>query len=168
MDKATQSKERMSEAVMRLLKTNTYDSITIQMITDEAEVSRMAFYRNFGGKDDIIRYYIDKQADEFVKSSQLEFGTEFSDLYFCRLVDYLSKVREIGLMLIGAGLFDLMREEFDRIYTSLASGTQDRLRYYFIAGGICNVYYYWLVSGCRESPEELADTLKRVLRQLYR
>lgn len=40
------------------------------------------------------------------------------------------------------------------------------LRNTFIAGGICNVYYYWLVNGCREDPSELADALEQVLRRI--
>ena len=45
MDKATQSKERLSEALMELLKTTSYGDVTVQRVSDLAGVSRMAFYR---------------------------------------------------------------------------------------------------------------------------
>ena len=63
MDKATQSKERLSDALLELLKTVPYEDITVQRISDHAGVSRMAFYRNFDSKDDVIRYYLEKYGD---------------------------------------------------------------------------------------------------------
>ncbi|MBO4212384.1 MAG: TetR/AcrR family transcriptional regulator [Oscillospiraceae bacterium] len=163
MDKATQSKERISEALLALLKTTPYQSISIQMLADRADVSRMAFYRNFSGKEQIIQYYLQKQTDRFLLESQIAHETSFGASYFRKLVEHLSQTREIGKLLIDTGLFDLLRAEFDRIYTAKARGKQEKLRSCFLAGGICNVYYHWLSGGCQESPEELAASLERVL-----
>ncbi|MBQ9664213.1 MAG: TetR/AcrR family transcriptional regulator [Oscillospiraceae bacterium] len=54
MDKATQSKERISEALLHLLRTTPYTDITVQSLADCAGVSRMSFYRNFDSKDEVI------------------------------------------------------------------------------------------------------------------
>ncbi len=163
MDKATQSKERLSGALLELLKTVPYEDITVQIVSDHAGVSRMAFYRNFDSKDDVIRYYLKKQTDHFLRESHIEEDASFGPVYFRKLIEHLSKTREVGQLLIDTGLFDLLRAEFDRIYTVRARDHRGILRSTFIAGGICNVYYYWLVNGCREAPAELADELERVL-----
>ena len=166
MDKATQSKERISEALLRLLRRAPNAEITIQSLADCAGVSRMAFYRNFDSKDEVIRYYLEKQTDRFLRESHITEDTSFGPAYFRKLVEHLSHTREAGLLLIETGLFDLLRAEFDRIYTVRARDHRELLRSTFIAGGICNVYYYWLVNGCREAPSELADALEQVLSRI--
>ena len=166
MDKATQSKERLSGALLELLKTVPYEDITVQRISDYAGVSRMAFYRNFDSKGDVIRYYLEKQTDHFLQESHIEEDTSFGPVYFRKLIDHLSKTRDGGMLLVHTGLFDLLRAEFDRIYTVQAKDHREILRSTFIAGGICNVYYSWLVNGCREAPSELADTLEQVLSRI--
>ena len=166
MDKATQSKERLSGALLELLKTVPYEDITVQKISDHAGVSRMAFYRNFNSKDDVIRYYLEKQTDQFLRESHITEDASFGPTYFRKLIEHLSNTREVGQLLIDTGLFDLLRAEFDRIYTVRAKDHREMLRSTFVAGGICNVYYYWLVNGCREAPTELADELEQVLSRI--
>ena len=123
----------------------------------------MAFYRNFDSKDAIIRYYLQKKTDRFIRDSLIGSESGYSEEYFRKLFEHLSGARELGRLLIDTNLFDLLRMEFDRIYLGKARSEQERLRYYFIAGGICNVYHYWLSSGCRETPAELARELARIL-----
>ena len=82
MDKATQSKERLSGALLELLKTVPYEDITVQRISDHAGVSRMAFYRNFDSKDDVIRYYLEKLTDQFLRESHIEEDASFGSVYF--------------------------------------------------------------------------------------
>ena len=166
MDKATQSKERLSGALLELLKTVPYEDITVQRISDHAGVSRMAYYRNFDSKDDVIRYYLEKQTDQFLRESHIEEDTSFGPAYFRKLIEHLSNTRKAGQLLIDTGLFDLLRTEFDRIYTVRAKDHREMLRSTFIAGGICNVYFFWLVNGCGEAPTELADELERVLSRI--
>ncbi len=48
------SKQDLAEAVFLLMKTRPYEQISIQDIVDKAGFSRMAYYRNFKSKDEII------------------------------------------------------------------------------------------------------------------
>ncbi len=166
MDKATQSRERISAALLGLLRSMPCADITVQMLTEHAGVSRMSFYRNFNSKEDVMRYYLEKQTDQFHLESHISEDTGFGPAYFHKLVEYLSSIREVGKLLIDTGLFDLLRAEFDRIYTACAKDPRERLRSTFIAGGICNVYYYWLVNGCRETLSELTGNLEQVLSRI--
>ena len=34
---------------------------------------------------------------------------------------------------------------------------KEEYNYYFVSGGLYNIYYNWLISGCKETPEELAN-----------
>ena len=118
MNKAEYSKRSIAEALLQLMETEDYDRITIQQIVDAAGVSRMAFYRNFESKDQILQYHVDRITDEFV---------------------------------LRAGL----KEKYD---------AADTIPYFLeiFRHGICSIYYAWLVSGCKESVEELTDMILQV------
>ncbi|KRL83830.1 TetR/AcrR family transcriptional regulator [Ligilactobacillus apodemi] len=51
------SKTKIINAMFELLKTNTFDELTLNEILDEATVSRRTFYRYFTNKQDILNYY---------------------------------------------------------------------------------------------------------------
>lgn len=165
MNKAEQSKERISQALLRLLKKQEYQKITIQDIVDEAQVSRMAFYRNYESKDQIVKDYLDKVTDDFIRNTRIDYGENDLREYFDILIHHLVAHKKIGLILVKSGLFDYIRAEFDRAYVARAKSKQETFNYYFLSGGVCNVYYYWLVSGCRESAEELTQILNWTLKE---
>ena len=162
MTKAEQSKRAISEALLRLLKNHEYGKITLQAIVNEAGVSRMAFYRNFESKDAMIKYYLDHVTDDFIAAYHADFEKDAPSEYYNKLIPHLVKHREIGELLIKANLFDYLRSEFNRVLVRKAKDTQGIVRYHYVAGGICNVYWYWLTNGCRESAQELAVLLLRV------
>lgn len=126
----------------------------------------MAFYRNFDSRDEVIRYYLEKQMHQFLRESHITEDACFGPAYFRKLIEHLSNTREVGQLLIDTELFDLLRKEFDRINTVRAKDYREMLRSTFIAGEICNVYFYWLVNGCREASSELADELEQVLSRI--
>lgn len=165
MTKSEYSKKCISEALIRLLKTNSYSSLTIQQIVDEAQVSRMAYYRNFNSMDDILKYYLDSITDDYIARTQLRFINHDLTDYFRTLLRHLMDYREIGLLLVRAGLFDMLRMEFDRGFSIMnpEESKETRYQYYFNAGGMCNVYYHWLVNGCLESHEELTSIMVNAL-----
>lgn len=164
MNKAEYSKRKMAEALLRLMETEEYDRITIQQIVDEAGVSRMAFYRNFESKDQILQYHVDRITDEFVLRAGMKEKYDAADTipYFLEIFRHLTRVRPLGEALIRAGKFELVRQEFVRVYAYRAKDQKDLYRYHFLGGGICSIYYAWLVSGCRETVEELTEMILQV------
>ena len=52
------SKSYIAEALLQLMRTKRFSSITNKNITDRAGVSHITIYRNFSSKEDIIRYYL--------------------------------------------------------------------------------------------------------------
>lgn len=164
MNKAEYSKRSMAEALLRLMETEDYDRITIQQIVDAAGVSRMAFYRNFETKDQILQYHVDRITDEFVRDAHMKEKYDNAEVldYFIAIFRHLTSQRKLSSLLIHAGKFDLVRGEFERILSYRAKDQKDLYRYHFLGGGICSIYYAWLVSGCKESVEELTDMILQV------
>ena len=54
------AKECIVTALIELMKVTEYDRITITDITKKAGVSRMAYYRNYTSKDDILNKFIEE------------------------------------------------------------------------------------------------------------
>ena len=67
MDKRVEENKRVKKQIcaaffglLRQSDADDVDSISISQITSRANVSRMAYYRNFKSKNDIVKYYIDE------------------------------------------------------------------------------------------------------------
>ena len=60
-------KDRITESLIELMKTNEFENITIKDITQLAEVNRSTYYRNFKSKEDIIKYRIESIMDEYLE-----------------------------------------------------------------------------------------------------
>jgi len=56
-----------------------------------------------------------------------------------------------------------LKNEFDSKLINLHQMEYDNYKSYFIAGGIFNVYYFWLINGSKESPKELANKMVDLL-----
>ena len=97
----------------------------------------------------------------------LESGISYRDNaprdYFITLFTHLASYREICEALYNAGLSHLLKDEFDRVFLSIHGGEYDDYKSYFHAGGIYNVFLLWLMRGCPETPEELADKLDNIM-----
>lgn len=62
-------------------------------------------------------------------------------------------------MIYKANLIHLLKSEFENKLLAIHQKEYDNYKSYFLAGGIFNVYYFWLVNGCKESSEEIANKL---------
>lgn len=56
---AAQSRQRMVQALLTLMRQYNYREITITQITQEAQLSRKTFYRLFSDKDDILALFFE-------------------------------------------------------------------------------------------------------------
>jgi len=59
--------EDMTDALLLLMESKPYDTISVTDITKKAGVSRMAFYRNYEIKDDIIDEYFKERLSGLVR-----------------------------------------------------------------------------------------------------
>ncbi len=155
--RSEQSKKYIAEALFLLMKKKDYSKITNKDITDKAGLSHITYYRNFSGKEEVIKYYLDNITDEFIKNSQINYDPKKFKEYIIILFRHLHDTKEIGFLLYKANMIHYIKDEFDRIFYNKARNKKERYNYYFISGGLYNIYYYWIQSGCNESPEELSD-----------
>lgn len=155
--KNEQSKHDIANALISLMHERDYSEITNKDITDRAKLSHITYYRNFKSKDEIIQYFLRNLTDDFIERTKVNYDAlPFHD-YLVVLFTHLFEQREIGDLLLKAGFIHYIKDEFDRIFSAKARSHEELYSRYFVAGGLYNLYYVWLMNGCMESPEELAD-----------
>lgn len=157
MNKADQSKLKLTRAMLDLLGKKSFSEISIQDIVDLAGVSRMAFYRNYHNKIEIVRDYVHQVTQDFIVHKEVDYDERCFHDYLVVLFEHLKEQEQLGRLLYRSKLLYLVKDEFDEIFASKAKSLEKKYNYCFIAGGLYNIYYYWLAGGCRETPEALAE-----------
>lgn len=153
----------ITEAFLALLKKKDYKDISITEICQKAGVTRMSFYRNFESKEDILLQKVRYVTDTFLKESAISYKKDTVSSYFIKLFTHMEQQKELCTILHKAGLIHIVKDEFDRVFLSVYRQEYDDYKSFFLAGGIYNVFLFWFLSGCRETPEALAKRLDGIL-----
>ena len=158
------SKDSILTALIRLLDQRRYDEITITQITKLAGVSRMAFYRNYQAKEDIIRDCVGDLLREFVGRIEM---IEDADKYKVTLL-YFSFFKENSEFINVLIKQELTHIFFEQLCTSIADlfkTQEDKIRddpaitnyiSQFIAAGLFRILLEWIKGGFTETPEAMA------------
>ena len=141
------------------MKAKPYNDISITEITDKANVNRVSFYRNFTSKEDIIDKWIKSTTQKFLSKSDISYQKHSTIVYFTKLFTHLEKYKIEAMLIYKANLFNLLKNEFDNNLINLHKKEYSNYKSYFLAGGIFNVYYFWLINGCKETPHQVAEKL---------
>lgn len=172
----------LRDALMRLIIRRGYDEITIQDITDEANVARTTFYLHFSDKDDLLfstmrDVYEDLFARVEGEAVATMFGdsednchaedfmhvAEFADFYRIMLSErgsaaFLSRVRQYLAE-------SIMSKTFAEL---LPAGQEPRIPLeitaYAVAGAQIGVMKWWLEKGMIHSPQRMAFYLEQFLK----
>ena len=151
--------EYITISLFELMKVKPYNDISITEITDKANVNRVSFYRNFTSKEDIIDKWIKSTTQNFLSKSDISYQKDSTLDYFTKLFTHLEKYKTEAMLIYKANLFNLLKDEFDSNLINLHKKEYSNYKSYFIAGGIFNVYYFWLLNGCKETPQQVAEKL---------
>jgi len=158
------TKESIFTALMILMEKKNFKEISITEIAKKAGVSRMAFYRTYNVKEDIITTYIDELFKEYAKeilSNEKIDNYENISLYF----SYFRKHERLISNLVNSNLLNLLVEKCIESLHSLShdvacnkSFSPEKQKYgvEFIAGGLYHVLMEWAKSGMKESDDYMA------------
>ena len=154
------AKECIVTALIELMKTRDYASITITDLAKKAGVSRMAYYRNYTSKEDIIS----KFADELGASIHEKLASLFPKAgvfdYFYELFDQLGAYNDLVLTAFKGGLGELIHTQITKnmalTFPPESNSLLDRYRHVYLAGAFYNIFIKWLENGRTESVADMA------------
>ena len=156
-------KNQIAFAYLDLLNTSSADEaemITISQITAKANVSRMAYYRNFKSKTDIINYYLSETLWKELEANLSVNFNFWSVNYVTEFFQLMKKHKTDILLLKKHGYADLILSVFNSLNENLIGDMKcssiERFKIYYAAGASYNAALHWLENGCHESPEDLA------------
>jgi AcrR family transcriptional regulator len=159
------SKDSIFTALMKLLEKKSFNSITITQITETAGVSRMAFYRSYQTKEDVITDYISEMFNEFTDSlKRLEVDDKYHAvrLYF----SFFKGKSEFISILIKSELTYIFYErlcdtivDFFKTQDDITRDDPTFTNYLaqFTAAGLFRTLLDWIKGGSVESVEEMTN-----------
>ena len=158
MNKKDFSRNCLSQALIELLEDHEYEDISIQDIVDRAGFSRMAYYRNFKNKDEVIDYALDNLFNGFIKETHLSFKSMGIEKFIETLFRWFATDEIVNLtkLFISRHLVGHMYIQFIKRAQGGFMPNQSQYFYDYIAGGIFSVFVSWVLNGLKETPEEMA------------
>jgi len=153
------TKDFITTAMLQMLTKEKLQALTVSQVCKRAGVSRMAFYRNFDGLEQILyEYYQPKIADVFdvIRRQSSQFSVKFhSQLNFFNMFgdDLLSSI-DRGFEPIIQRIFI---EEIKKFYAADSDG----YRTTFMSAGVYAIWQKWLLDGQQKPLKEIMDFLKQ-------
>lgn len=163
-EKRVRTQIRIKQALLYLMQREKYDDIQIKQITELAKVSRMAFYRNFSTKDDIIKCFIETQYNEFVEAISENNTQELEDLlkvyfgYFYDNPHVLNAVITAGVEgIVLKSQTQYFQKFFNAAIVDIPEMPDYDIAYY--SGAVFAILLYWCRKGYDMSVDELCRRL---------
>jgi len=182
MDRRVQrTRKLLRESLMALILEEGYDAISIQDITDKANLGRATFYLHFKDKDELLLDVMDQLMADFLDQvpqvSEAQWRLEDSKA-IAKLFDFAADHYDLYRILIfGSGGItasrQLHRSVANNIKTCIQKDIEDRganpvLPPEFIAnhfaGSLLSTIYWWLDNDLPYSVEEMATMFQNVNR----
>ena len=168
---ALQSKEMLTNALLKLMETDDYSQITVIQLCQEADLSRRTFYRLYETKEDVLHEYMGSLIEHFkgmVSEAAPEHYTEIAAIYFnfwkhhSNFLKLLRRNNLLGMLYQTAGevapsVFQIANPDNHTDYSVLAFALSYSL------GGLNGMLIRWAEDGMKISPDELTSVLKQTL-----
>lgn len=167
---AEQSKQKMVQALLTIMKQYDYREITVTQIAQEAQLSRKTFYRLFSSKDDILSLFFDglfQECFEQIKAQKVQHYWDVVQVFF----DFWESRKDL-LSLLHKN--DLLPRVFEKSYQysiqvfefvrskELAASFALPLPYMlaYSVGGMHSMLLKWVEKGMDIPSRELISKLK--------
>lgn len=156
------------EALLQLMQRKPYQEIKITDIVERAGVSRMAYYRNYQSKDEILTKRLEKNLDDFytrILEDKSKGDTDISRIDF--MTSFFEELQKDNILqaVISAGLldklFELHRNFMYNIYRYVLEIDMDQeeniKKLYYDMGGIVGLLLYCKDHNFGADSHELAE-----------
>ena len=160
------TKECIVTALLRLMQAKSYDTISITDITNLAGVSRMAYYRNYKSKDEILikhlidmeRHLLDEVGGERAETFRGAIG--YVSGFFQENADVIQAVYDAGLSHL---LTKMLEERVYSYFPIAATAKEGRYAVHYYVGAILSVFKLWFDNGMVESVDEISDIIYNLI-----
>lgn len=149
----------LCDAMLELLKTKSFDDISVVDICDKAMVHRATFYKHFDDKNDFMEYVTRVKLHEFYDNrAKFHVQSDLKNTYRSLVEDVLEFIDSNKTMLrlslnssnnFIESLHRIIYEELIELLTILTSNgeifsTPIEIKAQFLTGGLCELLRWWI------------------------
>ena len=162
------TKECILTALLRLMDVKNYENITITDITNLAGVSRMAYYRNYKNKDEILINHLIEQEEKLIKGLNGSAATTVNEMvyyiaeFFQENVNVIKAVFDAGL---GHLLTNMLAERIQNYFPVVNASNSGKYAVQFYVSAVIGVLRMWFDNGMVESANEISVILCNLINQ---
>ncbi|MFZ4827716.1 MAG: TetR/AcrR family transcriptional regulator [Phototrophicaceae bacterium] len=176
--RAIYSAELLYDGLVKLMREMPFDSIKVTELVVASQVGRTTFYRHFDTIEDILRWRSDQTYDEMIQyviAYVQKHGNPARVMLLKPVLEYFYLNSEIIELLIQVNRLDIAMASLNRAVTphitpSLTYLANDEayLDYDMTIriAIVTNILVKWIATGKQQSPDELADTLSRRIKNM--
>ncbi|MGM0137972.1 hypothetical protein IGI65_000374 [Enterococcus sp. DIV0755b] len=171
------TKQRITEAMIQLLKEKNFNQITVKNICEAAGISRSGFYLHYLDKYDLVEKYqfelmhhINQLIENFSKTNMTR------DSLLLYILDYLKDEGQLLALLIsdhGSTEIQnqikavLKKNALDNVLSHLtipvASDLEKQYLVAFFSNALFGVLQEWVNHGQKESPEYIVNVINKII-----
>ncbi len=160
------TKECILTALLRLMDEKPYGSISITDITTLAGVSRMAYYRNYSSKEEILLKKLEDEERKIIENFIDQKAESIKDVIYY-VSNFIQDNSEVIKAVYTAGLTHMLTDMLNkRIYSYFPVSYQSAEGKYavrFYVGAILSVYRYWIDTGMEEPAETVTEIVCKLI-----
>lgn len=176
--RSMRSAEMLYDGLKKLMLEMPFDSIKVKDLVEVSCVGRTTFYRNFDEIEDVLRFRSDQVFNEMIQFIVVyvqENGNESRVMLLKPVLRYFYSHSEIIELLMQADRLDIAMASF---YRAVVPYKVRALTYLGIdeiyveynvmirLGIVTNILVQWIETGKQELPDELADNLSTMIKNM--
>jgi len=161
------SRQWLIDALLALMESKSFDSITVTDITNKAGVARLTFYRHFESKEQILLTHFEMLFNSYFEELS---GTPEINLRdaLCRCFEYWRQDEKIAKLLVRHNMKTLLHQSFgdylERVLeTNVLPRNTNHFQRKFIEGGLLFTMTDWVLDSKNYSPEDMADMILELI-----
>lgn len=177
------TRQLLRDSLIELILEKGYDSITVQEITDRANLGRATLYLHYRDKDDLLVSSFQGIYDDLVARMtplSVKDLSNFSVPAGLTVFQHAKENRDLYLVLLGGQGVGVVMTQIRTYMASVILGFFDRsfaeaewvvpreIVASYIVGALLNLVMWWLTNDMAYSPEEMAGFFSRLSRQIIR
>ncbi len=165
------------ESFMELLRKNSFQKITIQMIANKCGVNRQTFYYHYENIYDLLAHTMEYH---FVKESRFKdimSWEESVELLLSWMIDNKGIIRNIvgnvNRMALRKGIYPIVQKCLSSAYypnfivKSSGDDSEEEFIQRFLTIGITQYIMEWVENDFKESKQEVVDHIFLILKRIY-
>ncbi len=156
-------KECIADAILKLMREKPLEKITVDEISKLAGVGRATYFRHFKSKEEAIifkrKLLWRRYCDEHGITVRNKFYIGNARAFF----GFVYQNREDTILLYSVGKETLLFDYFRSIAEAPSHSSEERYREKFLIFGLMGLLDEWLLSGFKDSPEQMSQRLDKIV-----